>query len=46
MKKNICDTCGSRCNSFDKGRGVACRDYKKKTKEKPPKGEAVCNIKS
>lgn len=45
MKKNICDTCGSSCNSFDKGRGVACRDYKKKTKEKPPKGEVVCNTK-
>jgi hypothetical protein len=30
-KKTVCDTCKRRknCNTFDKTRGMACKDYKK-----------------
>ena len=32
MKKTICDRCERKrfCNTFDRSRGMACVDYKKK----------------
>lgn len=36
MKKTICDTCANKrsCNTFDRARGQACIDYKKKESAK------------
>lgn len=36
--KQACDKCGIYCNTHDKSRGIACKDYKKEKKVKQ-KGE-------
>ena len=32
-RKTICDTCRRSYNTMDKSRGMACKDYEKKTKK-------------
>ena len=32
--KTICETCIRNCNKIDRYRGEACKDYKKKEKDK------------
>ena len=29
-RKNICDSCARKCNTFDRARGMACKDYQSK----------------
>lgn len=36
VTKNICYTCRRSCNTMDKSRGTACKDYEKKTKKIAP----------
>ena len=32
--KTYCDKCKRRCNTFDKSRGMPCKDFEKKEKKK------------
>ena len=33
VMKTICDTCKRRCNTFDKSRGMPCKDFERKDAE-------------
>ena len=39
--KTKCDKCKRRCNTFDKSRGMPCKDFSKKEKDgnRKPKGK-------
>ena len=34
VMKTYCDKCKRRCNTFDKSRGMPCKDFEKKEKKK------------